>query len=43
MRKNAFSLKVALLAVPLLFCPAVLAAEMWVWGSWVNVRESADD
>ncbi|MDR2637504.1 MAG: hypothetical protein LBB55_04125, partial [Zoogloeaceae bacterium] len=42
MRKNAFSLKVALLSMPLLFCPAVQAEEMWVWGSWVNVRESAD-
>jgi hypothetical protein len=42
MRKNAFSLKVALLTVPLLFCPDVWAEAMWVWGSWVNVRESAD-
>jgi hypothetical protein len=31
MRKNAFSLKVALSFVPLLFCPAVQAEEMWVW------------
>ncbi|MDR2450575.1 MAG: hypothetical protein LBE85_02135 [Candidatus Accumulibacter sp.] len=26
----------------LLFRPVVQAEEMWVWGSWVNVRESAD-